>query len=382
MRKLFYLLAVLTIFNGMAGVQGGLTCTTLNINCPEEQVFLDSVEAKLFHTIDRIKNGENIPITLYEVNPGNAYDFLRIRLTNQEIKDSKLPKTFFPTYQFELVINWDTTLSKGYILGFSKEYGYEKSIFEYSRYKGPQYPGIYFEPFYHIALANYKSFLNQKEMDRLYKIIQKNFINYINVDTGTFRQGFIPTDTNLLCYMYSDTSSLSRLTINLDKPPPFILMPLSYWVNRFKDWIFDSWQVPIYKDAFCTDQIIRPKKYDINDIFGQIDTVKDENGDEVPIVQNCSIVSITVAERWGFDTINNTNRNDWAPYAMIIKREIQSIGINTKCNEGFYVPNAYDKTIWVRYKELNSVSRHNHFNRYQDLLDEPLFNKLHCKSSA
>lgn len=374
MHKLFCLLAVLTIFNGLARAQGGSTCTTINIYCPEEQNFLDTVEAKLLKTITKLQNGEKGPyFTAYSINPYDGSNW-STRETINEIKSTILPKKYLPTYKYQLVINWDSTYRTGYILGFSKEYAYETFNRYYDSRNGQQLPGFYLHPFYHVPLADYKNFLTQKELDKLYQIIKKNFINYINVDTSWFSQGFLPVDdTTEMCNIYSDTSVVSHQHINLDLNDPLVIMPLYYWVNRFKDLIMAN-EIACYDNAWLNTKPMTPVQK--QSIYERADTVTGENGNKVTIMMLCPATSIAVGEKWTFDTLN-INQPYSYEYGMRVKRETIAIGVITHCSNG-NVPTP-DKIGWISYKDLDAISRKQNFRYYPIQLDNALFKKLNLQ---
>ena len=357
MRKLFYLLGFLTIFNGIAGAQGGSSCVNLNIYCWDEQKFLDTVEAKLLHTIDK----QNTKLRCWDVNPYDGTEW-SISLTNNEIENNKLPAKYLPTNMYQLVINWDSTNTNGYLLGFSKEY-YSYNVTY----------GLRVAPFYHIPIAQYKAFLDKRELNRLYKIIKKNFINYIDVDTS-IQIMYAASDTNFLCRFYSDTSSLSYMNHNLKQTEQLVFMPLALWVNEIKDWMKQG-EIKAYKDPMCIHN--RIDYAEVNNIFQDQDTVVDENGSKRTIVVDREIKTIRVAEKWTLDTINNSEKGFY-PYSIKFNREIKSIGIFAHNSDTYDILNI-EKTAWVSYKDINQLSRKIGLRYYKEELDNALFKKLNLK---
>ncbi len=371
MRKLFYLLSVLTIFNGLAGAQGGSTCINVTIYCPDEQNFLDSVEAKLLKTISELQT----PIQVVNVNPTDGADW-RYRLTKNEIKNNQLPKKYLPTYKYQLTIAWDSSNTKGYVFGFSKLYCYDLLEYAFRGYNIESSPGFYLEPFYHVPLGEYKTFLSQKQVSRLYKIIEKSLLNYISKDTGVLTHGFIPTgDTNFACEIYSDTSTLSSLTIDLNKADNFQLMPLALWVSQFKEWAIQR-EIPCYNDSKCDGKKLTEQE--INNIYARGDTVTDEDGNLKVVLEECDVSSIRVAEKWTVDTSTSNKTDFYLPYGFRVKREIKSLGVITHLNDPCTMPTA-DKCAWLPYNEINYYSWKMGFRYYRIQLDNTLFKKLNLK---
>lgn len=370
MRNIFYLVALLTIFNASLTAQGGTTCTNITIFCPDEQNFLDSVETKLWQALANEVNSKNsYPLQDYDVVSNDGSNWY-LPLTKTELKNLKLPYKYLPTYTYQLVINWNMTHDTGHLIGFSKEYCYQVTTFKYTHAKGTQFPGIYLTPFYHVPVAQYSSFLNAKEMDRLNTIIEKAFINYINVDTIQLHQ-CIPVDTSLICQSYSDTSDLSRQEIPISKINNFPIMPLPYWISIIKRWL-NNYELLSYKNDRCDSPAMDGSE--VRDIFTRIDTDMDQSGNRVAIPYEVAITSIGIGEKWNFmkDTSTNNGYSYPPPSSVKITRQTYSLGLIT------HIGYTLDKSLWIKYSDLDSLSRKEGFRYYQEQLDNILFDKLNA----
>jgi hypothetical protein len=364
MHKIFYLLAVLTIFNGMSGAQTqplqildgvykperpsypkGGSCITMWIFDTTEASFLDTVESKLLNEIsEHLQEGK---IMSYYVNPSDGADW-RTRLTKHETENKKLPKERIPTNKYEMAIGWDSVLNSGFILGFSKEY-YYKDPDEYSS------GTVICSALYHVPLIEYKAFLNQTEISKLNRLIKKYFIRYVN-------------DESSICgWSFRDTSTYSCRILDFNKSDSFVLMPLSYWGSQFEKWINDG-ELWCYKDAYCNERMTHSET---GDILYRIDTVTDENGNQVTVRVECGLPSVAVVEKWEFDTLSNNPGN----YALKINRQIISMGISG-CST-MYVKS--EKRIWFTYYDIDGISKHQGFRYYKEQLDNALFKKLNLE---
>lgn len=364
MRRIFCLLAVLTIFNGLAGAQklylGGSSNVTLFIQDTADQIFLDKVETKLLHAISLIQRGKNNTLlNAYYTNPFDGTDW-RFRYTPQEIESDTVlntDKEAATYYQYELVVEWDSTLNTGNILGFSKKY--YRPLNKWDNNLGKEIcVGMYNMAKWHIPLAQYRFFLTQKEMEKIYQIIQKCFIRSLNNDGAFWNSN-------------KDTTSLSFQTLVFNKTTDSLIqMPLSLWARFFRDWTLNG-EVSCYNSPWCKTN--RLTYVESRNVFNNYDTVLDENGNTIVVNSDCYANSITIAEHWKFDTIKYNSEQGFYPYALKVRREIISIGANISCED------KKTRTTWLPYSELNLQSTLSVTRIITTQLDNALFNKLTLK---
>ena len=366
MRKLFYLLAVLTIFNGIAGAQkfscGGASNVTLYIKDSTDQIFLDSVEAKLLRAVTHKINGKkNTPIDLYDITPWDGTQW-NYRYNWQEIEQFKQarPENVTPTYyQYELIMHWDTSLNCANILSFSKKYYCPLFKTDLNTRK-EVCAGIYNRALWHIPLSEYSFFLTHNEISKLYSIIKKEFISSINDDTASWKY-------------YSDTTSFSYRTLVLNKTDSLMQMPLSIWTNQFSYWTLHA-GLSGYTNPWCKTSPLTKRDKDtiLND---RIDNFRD--GKLIGYGESKAYLpSITIAEKWQFDTLSDNPKMQPYQYALKISRQIKSIAMNTLC---YRHTTQYNSRLWLNFTELDSFSDRKTSQYYLVQIDNALFKKLTLK---
>ena len=332
----------------------------VEITDTSEIKFLDTVEAKLLSKVKAVtqKDFKGEGLTLFQINPFGS-DWTQL-LSHGEIEAMSLygflPDEYLTTNKYELSIKWDSIMSEADIIGFTRMYYYYLRIQNYGS------PEVKLGPFAMtlvcLPLSEYHKFLTDDENKKLHTIIRKEFIRQVDDKDSP----------------YND--SISYRTIEFNKCDSLPQFNLRYW-TYYLQYLLEGYEIMGYSDTGCKIRMSGRKIQD--DIFSHLDTIITfGDSSKMPMTESCPRASITVAEKWSFDTINPTRNNCYADIKVF--REISAISLNTiyyyyKDGYGRYIKN---KPVWMNYSDIIRLKELNmgKMKLYKEIIDADLYRRL------
>ncbi|MEO6884032.1 MAG: hypothetical protein ABI199_08410 [Bacteroidia bacterium] len=332
----------------------------VDIRDTSEIHFLDSVETKLMNIVaemsilnknykEKKQNKNAVYLPLYVDKYTSC--FFDIPYTLYQVRENDFNKIRkFKTNQYQIEIQWDSTLTNAKILGFSRLYYYNENNYRYNTITTIK------EPLFAVPLNDYDKFLSPSETKRLSSIIEDIFINYIND--------------------YDDDSltekNISIRSISFKNADSLTIMPLTYWVSQLSNFVSGG-NVEAFTDADCKKEVTR-------DELGNIckDTLKTSQGANDILPETHLYSNLMIKEKWIFSIPKNDS--NYVPAAITISKKINAIGINFNCYDSEGLLNS-DNIFWIPYSEIKNSKALNtgKMALYQTFIDDDLFKKLNLK---